>query len=57
MKKTRREIANEAMDYIGDYLRDAGWAIDFATMFHIDPITQSKYSADTAFVIQLGRDI
>ncbi len=55
--KTRRQIGDEAIEYITKYLDDAGWLICTYTMFRIDPLGAGKYSQDTAFVIQLGRDI
>lgn len=55
--KSRRDKANEVLDVIFDYLSDAGWGMDYDTCFRIDPISKAKYPSDTAFSIQIGRDL
>lgn len=55
--KTRREKADKILEKVDDYLDKAGWFVDDVTLLRIDPITQSKYPGDTAFCIQLGRDL
>lgn len=57
MEKTRRQIADEALEYISNFLERAGWRIDCHTLFWIDPVTDAKYSSDTAFSVQIARDL
>jgi len=57
MNKSRRQIADNALEYISNYLENAGWKLDIVTLFRVDPVTNAKYSSDTAFCIQLARDL
>ena len=58
MEKSRRQLADDSLVYIMAFLKEAGWTIDESlTFFHVDPITNAKYPTDTAYSIQLGRDL
>lgn len=57
MEKSRRQLADDSLVYVCAFLKEAGWTIDDMTFFHVDPITTAKYPTDTAYSIQLGRDL
>ena len=58
--KTRTEAqkrANIILEKVHEYLAECGWTICSETLFSIDPITGTIYPGDTAFAIQVGRDL
>jgi hypothetical protein len=56
-RQTRRKASDDILIQVMEYLKQANWTVDDYTLFHVDPITKSKYPTDTAFCIQLGRDM
>jgi hypothetical protein len=56
-KSKRRERADNILVHVDDYLEDCGWRTCDTTLFRVDPITGTRYPTDTAFVVQLSRDL
>ncbi len=56
-KQSRRESADAILADVMDYLEIAKWTVDDHTLFHRDPVTNALYPTDTAFCIQIGRDL
>ena len=57
MRNERRERADKILSDIHDYLTECDWLVCNETLFRIDPITGTRYPGDTAFMIQIGRDL
>jgi hypothetical protein len=54
---SNKERGEKMLNVVGDYLDKCGWFLDEHTLLRVDPLSKAKYSADSAFVIQIARDI
>jgi hypothetical protein len=55
--KINTKDALNILNEIEDYLTDKKWSICNYTLYHIDPVTKSKYPTDISFYIQSARDL
>lgn len=53
----RNKLGRQAVEYINNYLVDAGWELNAPYLLFIDPLSKSAYTGDVAFIVQLNRDV
>ncbi len=54
---TKKERADQVLQYFNDYLEENGWVLDNYTLMRKDPKTGDLHHNMTAINIQLDRDL